>query len=193
VEVSGVVYVIVTPNLSILKRLTIILFLSCSGFNACGQIEEKQSEERIQFVFDSNLPDVLNDFYNQEAIKTSYKINRDLNPFYLRGDFDGDKKADYALAVTESRTGKKGFLIYHTGTRKHFLVGAGKTILNGYGDNYWMIDAWEVSHDKVVGQGVTELKPPKLIGEAILAQKLESSIGLIYWDGKAYRWYQQGD
>jgi hypothetical protein len=155
--------------------------------------EQKEKEDRLQFVFASNLPDILYKFYNQDKILTNYKINRDLNPFYLRGDFDGDKKIDYALAVIESTTEKKGFLIYHPATRKYFLAGAGKAIPNGHGDDYPWMNAWEVSDEKTVGQGVGELKPPKLIGEGILVQKLESSSGLIYWDGKEYRWYQQGD
>jgi hypothetical protein len=62
----------------------------------------------------------LYNFYNQEKIRRAYKINRDLNPFYLRGDFDGDKKADYALAIVESKTAKKGILIYHS-TNKNFF------------------------------------------------------------------------
>jgi hypothetical protein len=177
-----------------MKTRTTILILTFATITCWGQTkEEKEKEERLQFVFDSNLPDNLYDFYNQEKIRTTYKINRDFNPFYLRGDFDGDKKIDYALAVIESTTDKKGFLIYHPSTKKHFLVGAGKSIQGGYGDNYWMIDAWEVSDEKIVGQGVTDLKPPKLTGDAILVQKLESSSGLIYWDGKEYKWYQQGD
>lgn len=177
-----------------MTRLTTILILTTATLTCLGQKkEEKEKEERLQFVFDSNLPDNLYDFYNQEKIRTNYKINRDLNPFYLRGDFDGNKKIDYALAVIESTTDKKGFLIYHPSTKKHFLVGAGKSIQDGYGDNYWMIDAWEVSDQKNVGQGVTDLKPPKLFGDAILVQKLESSSGLIYWNGKEYKWYQQGD
>ncbi|MFZ6009796.1 MAG: hypothetical protein ACOYXT_05550 [Bacteroidota bacterium] len=177
-----------------MKIRTTILILTIATITCWGQTkEEKEKEDRVQFVFDSNLPDNLHDFFNQEKIRTTYKINRDLNPFYLRGDFDGDTKTDYVLAVIESTTDKKGFLIYHPSTKKYFLIGAGKSIQGGYGDNYWMIDAWEVSDEKVVGQGVTNLKPPKLIGEAILVQKLESSSGLIYWDGKEYKWYQQGD
>jgi hypothetical protein len=177
-----------------MKRRTTILILTFATIGCWGQSEEqKENEGRIQFVFDSNLPDDLYDLYNQEKIRTTYKINRGLNPFYLRGDFNGDEKIDYALAVIESKTDKKGFLIYHPSTKKYFLAGAGKSIPNDYGDDYWMIDAWEVSDEKIVGQGVTDLKPPKLIGEAILVQKLESSSGLIYWDGKEYRWYQQGD
>jgi hypothetical protein len=95
--------------------------------------------------------------------------------------------------VTESSTGKKGFLIFHVSTKQHFVIGAGKAISNRPGDDYSMIDRWEVLDEKIVGQGVTELKPPKLIGEAILVQKLEASSGLIYWSGEEYKWYQQGD
>ena len=177
-----------------MKRQTTILILTFATITCWGQAkEQKEKEDRLQFVLDSNLPNNLYDFYNQEKIRTTYKINRDLNPFYLRGDFDGDKKIDYALAIIESTTDKKGFLIYHPSNEKYFLVGAGKAIPDGYGDNYWMIDAWEVSDEKIVEQGVTELKPLKLKGDAILVQKLESSSGLIYWDGKEYKWYQQGD
>ena len=176
-----------------MKRLTTILILTYSTI-ACGQTsEEKERADYIQLVWNENMPDDLFDFYKQENIKSTYKINRDLNPFYLRVDFNGDKKVDYALAVIESKTDKKGILIYHPATKKYFLAGAGKAIPNGHGDDYPWMDAWKVSDEKVVGQGVTDLKPPKLIGEAILVQKLESSSGLIYWDGKEYKWYQQGD
>jgi hypothetical protein len=177
-----------------MKKLTTILFLTISTIACWAQTkDQKEKEERLQFVFDSNLPDNLRDFYNQEKIRTTYKVNRDLNPFYLRRDFDGDKKTDYALAVVESTTEKKGILIYHPTTKKYFLAGAGKAIPNGHGDDYQWMDAWAVSDEKMVGQGVTDLKPPKLTGEAILVQKLESSSGLIYWDGQEYKWYQQGD
>ncbi|MCX8490762.1 MAG: hypothetical protein ORN54_06810, partial [Cyclobacteriaceae bacterium] len=89
-----------------MKRRTTILILTIATLTCWGQTieekeKEKEKEERLQFVFDSNLPDNLYDFYNQEKIRTTYKINRDINPFYLRGDFNGDKKIDYALAVIE--------------------------------------------------------------------------------------------
>jgi hypothetical protein len=155
--------------------------------------EDQERADYINLVWSSNMPDDLRDFYDQEKIRTTYKINKDLNPFYLRGDFDGDKKIDYALAVIELKTDKKGILIYHPATRRYFLAGAGKAVPNGHGDDYPWMDAWEVSDEKIIAQGSTDLKPPKLIGEAILVQKLESSSGLIYWDGKEYSWYQQDD
>ena len=173
-------------------RKLAIAFILTTTIYSWGQSSKEQSDY-INLVWSSNMPDDLRYFYNQEKIQTAYKINKNLNPFYLRGDFDGDKKIDYALAVIESKNDKKGILIYHPATKKYFLAGAGKSIPNGHGDDYPWMDAWEVSDEKIIEQGIKELKPPKLIGEAILVQKLESSSGLIYWDGKEYRWYQQGD
>ncbi|WP_276372908.1 hypothetical protein [Chryseolinea sp. H1M3-3] len=146
------------------------------------------------FVFESNLPAEIEDLYNQEKIKSIYSIRTDLNPFYLRGDFDGDKIQDYALGIVERKTEKKGMLIYHAGTKTHYIIGAGKPLSNGKGrDNYNWMDAWKVYVDKEVEMGVGETKKITLKGEAILTIKLESSSGIVYWTGKEYRWYQQGD
>jgi hypothetical protein len=146
------------------------------------------------FVFESNLPDELLPIYNQDKIKNIYSIRTDLNPFYLKGDFDGDKKLDYALSIVEKTTDKKGILIYHTGTRTYYIIGAGKSLANGNGgDDYEWLDAWKVYSDKNVEIGVGETDKIILKGEAILAIKVESASALIYWTGKEYKWYQQGD
>ena len=171
-----------------------ILFILLIPIAALAQTSKgKETNSRANLVWESNLPDDLHDFYNEEKIRTTYGINKDLNPFYLRGDFDGDKKIDYALAVIELKTEKKGILIYHPAIKGFFVVGAGIAILNRLGDDYQWMNAWLVYGKKEVGLGVGETEKIKLIGEAILIQKLESSSGLIYWDGKQYKWYQQGD
>jgi hypothetical protein len=177
-----------------MNRLTIALILVTYIYASGQSVEEQQRADYVSLVWSSNMPDELRDFYDQEKIRTTYRINKDLNPFYLRGDFDGDKKMDYALAVVEIKTDKKGILIYHSGTKMHFILGAGHQIRDGYesDDMNWM-DAWNVHDKKDVELGVGETKIIKLKGEAIHADKLESSSGLIYWDGKEYRWYQQGD
>jgi hypothetical protein len=156
--------------------------------------KSQQSKDHQDLVWRTNLPYALEDFFKQEKISSKFELNKDLNPFYLRGDFDGDHQMDYALAIVEIKTKKKGMLIYHPATQKDFLLGAGKMIPGGYNrdDMDWM-DAWKIYDKKEVEQGVGETKKLKLKGEAILAFKLESSSGIIYWDGKEYRWYQQGD
>lgn len=139
------------------------------------------------------LPEDLQKFYEQEKIKSSFEINAMMNPFYLRGDFDGDQKIDYAVTVVERKTGKKGLIIYHPTSKNYFLIGAGVELTTRPGDDYGWMDAWEVFSKKEVEKGVDETATIKLKGDAILVLKLESSSGLIYWDGKKYQWYQQGD
>ena len=163
---------------SVFKILTILLLLVV-------QIAWGQNTE--------NLPASLYDFYNQDKIKTKFTINKNLNPVWLIGDFDGDQKPDYALSISEITTGKKGILIYHPHKKNCFIIGAGKALSNKPSDDYSWVNAWEVSSEKNPELGVGESKRVKLKGQAILVQKLESSSGLIYWNGKNYQWYQQGD
>lgn len=155
---------------------------------------QRDDEQYRTFVIESNLPDEIYHFFTQEKINIIYSIRTDLNPFYLRGDFDGDKKQDYALGIVERKTAKKGILIYHTGTKTHYVIGAGKPLSNGVGkDDYNWMDAWKVYVDKDMEVGIGETEKITLKGEGILAIKVESASGIIYWTGKEYRWYQQGD
>lgn len=172
-----------------MKKLLTILILTIPFF-VFGQ----KDKEYETFVYESNLPDEIAAFYKQDKIKSIYSLRTDLNPFYLRGDFDGDKKMDYAISIVERKTDKKGILIFHSGTKAHYVIGAGRPLRNGNGrDDYNWMDAWTVYVDKDVEIGVGETEKITLKGEAILAIKVESASGLIYWTGKEYKWYQQGD
>jgi hypothetical protein len=169
-----------------------IIILIFSPLIVFGQ-SEKVQEENSNFVFESNLPDKLQELFKQDSIRALYKINKQINPFYLRADFNGDGKMDYALAIVEIKSQKKGILIYHASSKNVYIAGAGKQIPKSYGDNFYWMDAWKVYDKKIVEIGVGETEKLILKGEAILAMKLESSSGIIYWDGKEYKWYQQGD
>lgn len=155
--------------------LTILIF--AIPFLVRGQ-GNKQHEI---FVFETNLPDELQNFYKQK-ISNEYALRTDVNPFYLKGNFDGDKKLDFAINIVERKTNKKGIVIYHTGTNKHFILGAGKPF-NGQhpGDDFWWMDAWKATVNKSKRT------------DGILVIKTESSSGLIYWTGKEYKWQQEGD
>jgi hypothetical protein len=155
---------------------------------------QESGENQKTFLFQANLPEEIYRFYDQPKIRSAYAIRADLNPFYLRGDFDGDQIQDCALSIVERTTGKKGILIYHTGTRAFYVVGAGKSLSGGKGgDDYDWMEAWKVYVKKDVEIGAGEKEKIALKGEGILAIKLESSSGIIYWTGKEYKWYQQGD
>jgi len=60
-------------------------------------------------------------------------------------------------------------------------------------NNRSIIDSSQVYAKRPVERGVESDPPPHLIGEAIPIRKRESASGLIYWTGKRFVWYQQGD
>lgn len=159
-----------------MKKILIILIFTIP-FVVLGQ----SNKDHEVLVFETNLPDEVRDFYN-EMIKNEYSLRIDVNPFYLKGDFDGDKKLDYAINVLDRKTNKAGIVIYHTGTRKHFILGAGQAFNGRHpGDDFWWMDAWTVTSDK------------NKKADGILVIKTESSNGLIYWAGQEYKWIQSGD
>jgi hypothetical protein len=141
---------------------------------------------------DLNLPEVVRERAGEQHFFDRYEISSAINPFYLRGDFDGDRKPDHALVIAEKSTHKRGVAIFLTSHAPIAVLGAGSNFGNGGDDFEWM-DVWSVYGRKPVAEGVAEGAPPTLIGEAIWVEKSESSSAIIYWDGKRFRWYQQGD
>ncbi len=167
-------------------KLTTIILLS--AVSVCsGQYDDQQ------FVLRSSLPDEIN--YNQQnkSFFEKYLLSEKPNPFYLRGDFNGDGNQDYAISVVNRSNGKRGVAVFFSHTN-YEIIAAGMPLLeDGRHDDLWYIDAWSVYSKREVELGVGETEEITLTAEAILAIKTESSSGIIYWDGKKFRWYQQGD
>jgi hypothetical protein len=120
-----------------------------------------------------------------------------VNPFYLRGDFDGDRRVDYVVLIEVRTSGKVGLAIFLNRQQKWRvqILAAGRPFLyeDYSNDDFAWLDAWHVHAKGKVRQGVTERKPPVLLGDAILVAASEQASGLIYWDGKKFCWYQQAD
>jgi len=139
-----------------------------------------------------NTPDWVKQIFVKKKLDKRYSFSYQLNPFYLRGDFNGDGKIDIAILIEEIKTGKKGIAVCHAGKDEVFILGAGNTIGNGGEDFKWM-DIWEVYPKGLVHEGSDEATIPTLVGDALFVEKSESASGLIYWNRKSYAWYQQGD
>jgi hypothetical protein len=142
-----------------------------------------------------NVPDEALTDIELGAFGQTYVLNGAMNPFYLRGDFDGDGKPDYAFWIKTKATGEVGIAVWLTSQRKLVVLGAGKlfNIAGANETNLNFLNTWKVFGKKPVERGVGAGPPPKLVGDAILAGKQESASGLIYWNGKSFAWYQQGD
>jgi hypothetical protein len=145
-----------------------------------------------KWINEENTPLWVKTIFSQKKLNKKYSFSYNLNPFYQRGDFDGDGKIDIAILVTEIKTGKRGIAVCHQGTYQVYFLGAGTLIGNGGDDFKWM-DVWSVFPKDQVNIEGGESATPQLIGEALYVEKSESAGGIIYWNGKKYLWYQHGD
>ena len=160
----------------------VLLFLSAGGSWAQGvEIE--------------NIPNEILHTVELGPFAQSYTLDGSLNPFYLRGDFDGDGKADYALRIKSKGDNASGIAIWISSLHKLVVIGAGVQfkVSGSVVSNVDFLNTWQVYGKRSVERGVESGPPPRLLGEAILAGKRESGSGIIYWNGKSFAWYQQGD
>lgn len=141
----------------------------------------------------ANLPTWTMPVLRGSQFTKDYLLSTRLNPFLLHGDFNGDGVIDIAVLVTRRRDKSQGIAVLHAGASQPIILGAGHAIGNGGNDFSWM-GAWTVYPKGPVGKSVYEDGPPPQVrGDFLFVEKLESASGIIYWDGSAYRWYQQGD
>jgi hypothetical protein len=139
-----------------------------------------------------DIPEVIKRAITTSSLAKNYDLSLRINPFYLRGDFNGDGKIDVAVLVKQRSTGKLGIAIVHGATDKVTLLGAGTAIGNGGDDFEWM-DTWQVYSKSFVNKQPVEKSGQHLRGDALLVSKREAASALIYWNGKNYVWLQQGD
>jgi hypothetical protein len=136
-----------------------------------------------------NILEVIDKVIANESLAKNYELSYRMNPFYLRGDFNGDDKIDVAVLVKQRSTGKIGIAIINGANDKVTVLGAGTAIGNGGDDFEWM-DSWEIYSKDRIASGTSV---PKLRSDALLVSKSEAASALIYWNGKRYVWRQQGD
>ena len=125
-----------------------------------------------------------------------YLVEDTFHPPFLNGDFDGDRKPDYAVKVKQAGTNNRGFAVYLSSESRTFVLGAGNPVFYGAArERDLNFDSWEATKMDSVEMGVGESSPPQSLKSAdgILVSEDESASGIYYWNGKTWLWYQQGD
>jgi hypothetical protein len=140
------------------------------------------------WLLEANTPESAKKVFAAKKLGGRYTFSFHLNPFYVRGDFNGDGKTDMAILVREKKTNKAGIAVIHSGTSEAFILGAGNEIGNG-GDNFDWMDIWYVEAKSGARRGAGAAAR----GESLHVEKSESASALISWDGKKYVWHQQGN
>ncbi len=170
------------------KRLLHTVIILCS----VGCLASTAMPAELNSLTASSLPPKIKKALERNPGLKNYPPSADINPFYLHGDFNGDGQLDIALLVRQRSSGKRGVAILHGKTNQTYVLGAGRDFGKGGNDFRWM-DAWYVYGRGTVKPGADSKPPPKLKGDALMLLKTESASALIYWNGKGYAWYQQGD
>jgi len=148
-----------------------------------------------QEIETENVPAEILEPVEQGQFARSYVLDGSINPFYLRGDFDGDGRPDYAVRIKAKAGSDAGIAIWLSSLHKFKIIGAGVRfkVSGTTVTSLEFLNTWQVFGKAAVERGVESGPSPQLKGDVILAGKSESASGLIYWNGKTFAWYQQGD
>ncbi len=144
-----------------------------------------------RWVQEQNVPLEILKAFQESAVDTLLAFSFHVNPFYLRGDFDADGQADYAVMIKHKNTQKLGIAVCLSSKKQVYILGAGKRF--GNGDDFVWVDIWMVSQKLSEYKTNWEDHALHMIAEGIVVEKSESSAGMIYWDGKEFQWYQISD
>lgn len=153
-----------------------------------GPLATRAQEPPFDWRQRANVPVWAERLFREQKFRTRYTMAFHLNPFYLRGDFNGDGPNDVALLVRALDTKRIGIAIFHAGLNQVFIVGGDEDNLPE-GIDLRKMDAWTVFTEREVGRGGRDEAPPRIRGEAIQVQRTGMPSGLIYWNGSGYRWY----
>ena len=132
-------------------------------------------------VDEYNVPEIVRKCV---AAKEQSDITLDarMNPFYLRGNLDGDQRADYAAWVVQKGTGKAGILVCSGNGRISARIGAGASFSLQGGhrtDDLQIFNAWSI-----------EEPDSSFRRDRIHVVAKERGSGLTYFDGRSFKWRQ---
>jgi hypothetical protein len=169
-----------------MKHIVLSVFLSISLLLTAQEDSLKLENDLLE----SRIPQWVKPIMNEAEWTHKFQISDSLNPFYLEGDFNGDKYSDIAFHVVNSENGKTGILIVHRNVNKIYLVGAGQDF--GMGDHMNWVKVWGLHHEKVIDSYLNGRRKRLAIKyPAIRIQKDKKIAAYFYWTGSKYRTFNQ--
>src|SRR5262245_44908662 len=110
----------------------------------------------------------------KDAVKGKIRVRTAANPYYLRGDFDGDGCPDYAVAIRGPKTRRNGVLIC-TCKDQAFILGADNPIKPPFSDvpgdsfvsSHWMVYTREETLTMTIAKKGETIPGSAIKGETI--------------------------
>lgn len=141
----------------------------------------------MKFVYESSSPRNMFKLFRASGMEVNYSIDVfSNNPYYLRGDFDGDGSEDYILNLLSRKNYNDKKIIMLTGNGKQYNVSDMEVPAN----QAWYVHSKNIPLKENV-YDTTEY--PELIGDAVFIIKVEASSAMIYWDGEKFKSKWLGD
>ena len=168
-----------------------------------AQRPARTAVELMETMLRSLDPDLLqragqNGIYARE----DYPVLRSVNPFFVRGDFNGDGELDLAFWVTQRSSGLRGVAVVHSTLDRIYYLGAGHHEY-GYFEKPGEVasDAWHVrpagavvhSFSNVPEIDAVEGRDFTLERETLEFVWLGKSAFVYYWANGRYWMIQTGD
>lgn len=145
--------------------------------------QEKHTKENIAAM---QLPHWTLPVFESGEFKSSYTFDTSLNPFYLNLDVNGDSTLDFAVAVQEKASGRRGIAILTAGSDSLQVFGAGNE-KNSLGGNNWnWLIGWKGEHRLTAGSNI-----PRNPGTAFILFTDKGGANWMYWNGKEWEWVTQ--
>ncbi len=144
----------------------------------------------------SKVPPPVVEIFKLAGHFEKYDITFHLNPFYLRGDFDGDRRYDLAIMVQRKADRKIGIAFYNPVNDQITIVGAGGALRGGADiDDLSWVNYWYAKPKEELKRSMVDPALPQPAGEVIMLHLWEVSSAAIYFDAakREYRMYWQAD
>ena len=159
-------------NVLKMKNTTILLLLATILLHSCTASTKTTTAAAPSI---DQLPNNLVFIFEQPAVKERYVLNNSLNPFYIRGNFDGDTQPDYAEYLLNKATKQPAFALIR-GTEYVIKESTDFPCLTNHTLQYW-----KETNRFPTGSGLPNH------GGGIVLQLEKEAVGWIYWDGKAWQ------
>jgi DNA-binding transcriptional regulator YdaS (Cro superfamily) len=188
----------------ILSTVTEASALQAQRLPPGGAEMQRRASETLEALRQDLDPDLLKRAAEKGLYRRDdYPVLRSMNPFFIRGDFNGDGGTDLAFWVTQRSSGLRGVAIIHSTLDAVHYLGAGHDEYRHYekpGEVF--ADAWHVlpvgSVQQPVNMSVPEIgavegQPFTFRRETLQFNWLGRSSYVYYWVNGRYWMIQTGD